>query len=70
MRPMLIVGYLLGVVMFVVGLLVLLGYFQFRGSQGSSAAMVRTIFGIVLLLYGLYRIAVTDTRRRREGRVQ
>lgn len=68
MRPMLLLGFLLGAVMFVVGVLVLLGFFKFRGSDAGSATMVRTIFGIVLLLYGIYRIAITDMQRRREGR--
>jgi uncharacterized membrane protein YkgB len=61
------IGYILGVAMVVVGILVLLGYFQFRGSAGGGG-MLRTVFGIVLLLYGIYRISLTTMQRRRKER--
>lgn len=70
MRPALLwIGYILGAVMIVVGLLVLLGYFQFQGSSGEGSDMLRTVFGIVLVLYGIYRISITEMQRRRAGRI-
>ena len=65
MRPALLwIGYILGTVMIVVGLLVLLGYFQFQGSAEEGSDMLRTVFGIVLMLYGIYRISITEMQRR------
>lgn len=64
------IGYVLGVVMFVVGLLVLVGFFEFRGSNAEGGEMLRVIFGIVLMLYGLYRVSITEMQRRREQRLQ
>jgi len=63
------IGYILGTVMIVVGLLVLTGYFALRGSAGQGGEMLRTIFGIVLVLYGIYRISITEMQRRREQRL-
>lgn len=68
MRATLWLGYILGSVMVVVGALVLVGFFEFRGSGGESGSMLRTVFGLVLLLYGLYRLAITETQRRRAER--
>lgn len=64
------IGYILGSAMVIVGALVLFGFFQFRGSAGDSASMLRTIFGIVLMLYGIYRLAITQMQRRREERTR
>lgn len=64
------IGYILGMVMFVVGLLVLVGFFEFRGSGDEGGEMLRIIFGIVLMLYGLYRLSITEMQRRREQRLQ
>ncbi len=65
---MLLLGYVLGSAMFLVGVLVLLGFFQFQGSMEEAGNTLRVIFGIVLMLYGIYRISITETQRRRAGR--
>lgn len=64
-----LIGYILGIVMFILGLLILVGFFEFRGSTGESGEMLRTIFGIVLMLYGLYRLSITEMQRRRDQRL-
>ncbi len=56
--------------MAVLGILVLTGYFQFRGSTDEGPSMINTIFGVVLILYGIYRVAVSDSARRRKEREQ
>ncbi len=57
--------------MIIVGCLLLAGYFQIRGDADEGAVMLRTVFGIVLLLYGIYRIVATQaTVRRREREMQ
>ena len=66
---MLLIGYILGTVMFFVGLLVLLGFFQFQGSMEDTGSTLRVVFGIVLMLYGVYRISITETQRRRARRL-
>lgn len=70
MRPTLILGYVVGVVALVVGILLLVGYLVPRGMEGSNGVMFRTIAGIVALLYGLYRLVVTESQRKREARVR
>jgi hypothetical protein len=70
MRATLWIGYILGSAMIVVGALVLFGFFEFRGSSGASGSMLRTVFGLVLLLYGIYRVAITDMQRRRQERMR
>jgi len=62
------IGYILGSAMVIVGVLVMAGFFEFRG--GESSSMLRTVFGIVLLLYGIYRLAITQMQRRREERTR
>jgi hypothetical protein len=64
---MLAIGYILGAVMTVLGALVLLGFFELRSADPASGAMLRTMFGIVLMLYGIYRIAVSEMTRRRRA---
>ncbi len=64
-NPMIIVGYILGGIMVIFGIFVLTGLFELRSDLDASLG---TIFGIVILLYGLYRIAITDTKRRKEMR--
>ena len=66
---MLWIGYILGTVMFFMGLLVLLGYFQVQRAMGEGGETLRIVFGIVLMLYGIYRIAITETQRRRARRL-
>ncbi|HVK40793.1 MAG TPA: hypothetical protein VNA88_19830 [Candidatus Kapabacteria bacterium] len=59
------IGYVLGAVMIIVGALILGGYFEPRFGDPQSGALLRTMFGIVLMLYGIYRIAVARMARRR-----
>jgi uncharacterized membrane protein YkgB len=58
------IGYILGVAMLVVGVLVLAGL-AMQNLGGEGGEMLRTMFGIVLILYGVYRVALTDMQRRR-----
>lgn len=70
MRPNILwLGYILGIVMLVVGVLVLLGQFGFQGDLSGNLP-VRTIFGLVLILYGIYRLAITEMQRRRIERTR
>lgn len=62
---MLWIGYILGGMMVIMGALILLGFFEF---QADTVPMLRIMFGLVLLLYGIYRITVTEMARRRAGR--
>lgn len=64
-NPMTLIGYLLGTAMVIVGLLVLLGVLKLRAGDNSAFG---TLFGLVLLLFGVYRIAVTQAKQRRELR--
>jgi uncharacterized membrane protein HdeD (DUF308 family) len=65
-------GYFLGALMMVMGGLLLAGYFQIRNDADEGAVMLRTVFGIVLVLYGIYRIVSTrqtlQQRERMQGR--
>jgi uncharacterized membrane protein HdeD (DUF308 family) len=70
MRANIWIGYILGSVMVIVGALVLSGFLEFRGSGGEGGSMLRTVFGLVLLLYGIYRVAITETQRRRQERMR
>lgn len=64
-NPMILIGYLLGGAMLIAGLLVLLGVLKLRAAENSAFG---TLFGLVLLLFGVYRIAVTQGKQRRELR--
>lgn len=64
-NPMTLLGYLLGGAMSVAGLLILFGVLELRAGNNSAFG---TLFGVVLLLFGLYRIAVTQGKQRREMR--
>ncbi len=70
MRPKYVLGYLLGIMMLVVGSLILTGALQLRWGQGEEGSPLRVTFGIVLVLYGIYRFMLTEMQRRREGRAQ
>lgn len=59
------VGYVLGVVMLLLGGAVLTGYLRLRTFDGEGADLFRIVFGVVLMLYGAYRIVLTDIQRRR-----
>ena len=64
-NPMIMIGYLLGGAMVIIGLLVTIGQLTLRGDVDP---MLGTVFGIVILLFGCYRLAVTDLKRRTEAR--
>lgn len=70
MRPAILFGYITGMIMSVVGVLVLIGVFDSRWSVIGSTAVVRNVFGTLALLYGIYRIVITDTHRRRDERMR
>ncbi len=58
-------GFLFGGLMVVVGVLMLGGWLGF---SGGPSPLLRTVFGVVVLLYGIYRIVITDSERRRRER--
>ncbi|MBK8910954.1 MAG: hypothetical protein IPM61_06460 [Chlorobi bacterium] len=60
------VGYILGVAMLVMGILILSGFFQLRGTEAGQMSLLQTVFGVVLLLYGIYRLVMTNTQRKRQ----
>ena len=60
-NPMIIVGYVLGAVMLTAGLLILFGILKLRAGENT---MLSTVFGLVLALFGIYRIVVTQGRQR------
>jgi hypothetical protein len=62
------IGYVLGVAMLLLGGGVLAGYLTLRTFDGEGADLFRTVFGGVLVLYGIYRIVLTDMQRRRRER--
>jgi len=62
------VGYILGVAMLVMGILILSGFFQLKGTEAGEASLLQTVFGIVLLLYGIYRLVMTEMQRKRNQR--
>ena len=67
MSPTYLIGYVLGGVMLALGIAILGGAFDGRGGMFAST-MPRTVFGVVLLLYGIYRILMTNQARRRAMR--
>ena len=64
-NPAILVGYVLGGALIVAGLLILTGLFRLRAAWDPLFA---TMFGLVVLLFGIYRIVITDTKRRRQER--
>ncbi|MDB5035662.1 MAG: hypothetical protein JWQ98_2903 [Chlorobi bacterium] len=58
----------LGGLMVIMGILILAGYFTFPGDGRMDTSMLRTVFGIIMILFGIYRLAVTFTQRRRGER--
>lgn len=60
------IGYILGVAMLVMGILILSGFFQLRGTEAGQMSLLQTVFGVVLLLYGIYRLVMTNTQRKRQ----
>jgi len=59
------VGFVLGSIMIVVGILILTDVLHLRAGLHPTFG---TVFGVVVLLFGAYRIAVTDAKRRRDIR--
>jgi hypothetical protein len=53
------------------GILVYSGIIARFPEDGTGSGMLRSVFGIVLMLYGVYRLVLTEMQRRtraREGR--
>ncbi len=69
MRTSYLIGYLLGTTMLVVGGLLIAGLL---GNSGLFAqqALARTMFGVILILYGIYRIVITVSQRKRNEKVE
>ncbi len=57
-----IVGYMISALMATVGILVLSGVLMAEG----MTTQLRVIFGIVLVLYSVYRFMMTRARKRQE----
>jgi hypothetical protein len=55
--------------MVVVGVLIFTGYLM-QAPQAAGGEMLRTVFCIVLILYGIYRFVLTDMQRRQRRREQ
>lgn len=70
MRPAFVLGYFVGVVALVVGVMILTGYLHFRGMEDTDSSMLRIVAGIVALLYGVYRLVATEAQRKREARLR
>lgn len=69
MSSMYLIGYVLGGVMLLMGISILGGFFVGNGGVMTDTT-VRTVFGVVLILFGLYRIVVTTQARKRAEREQ
>lgn len=69
MRTSYLIGYLLGATMLVVGGLLIAGVL---GNSGLFAeqTLARTMFGVILILYGIYRITITVSQRQRDEKVE
>jgi len=57
-----IMGYAISALMATVGILVLTGVLMTEG----MTTQLRVLFGVVLVLYSVYRFMMTRTRRRQE----
>ncbi len=62
-NPVLLLGYIFGTAMAIAGVLILTGFLKLEGSNGDDHAF-GTIFGLVLLLLGIYRLAMTEGKRK------
>lgn len=62
-NPVLLLGYIFGTAMAIAGVLILTGFLKLQGSNGDDHAF-GTIFGLVLLLLGIYRLAMTEGKRK------
>lgn len=62
-NPVLLLGYIFGSAMTIAGILILTGILQLRPGNGQDPEF-GILFGIVLLLLGVYRLVMTQTRRK------
>lgn len=62
-NPVLLLGYIFGTAMAIAGVLILTGVLQLRPGNGQNDGF-GTLFGIVLLLLGIYRLVMTQSRRK------
>ena len=62
-NPVLLLGYIFGTAMAIAGVLILTGILQLRPGNGQNDGF-GTLFGIVLLLLGIYRLVMTQSRRK------
>lgn len=69
MRTSYWIGYLLGATMFVVGGLLIAGVL---GNSGLFAeqTLARTMFGVILILYGIYRVSITVSQKQRNEKAE
>lgn len=58
-------GFILGAVMIVMGVLLVSGSLGFSGGPSPT---LRVVFGVVVVLFGIYRIAITAAERQRRRR--
>lgn len=65
-NPIILAGYVFGTLMFLAGIAVLTGLLQLRNDESSP--MLATVFGVVLLLLGIYRLVLTRVKHQREDR--
>ena len=62
--PWMILGFAVGVAMTAFGVVILLGYLHLRVDDPTNGpAPLRYVFGAVLVLYGVYRIVITNSAR-------
>ena len=61
------IGYVLGGVMFLLGLAILTGYLNVQTAEGTGGPL-QTVFGTVMMLYGVYRFVLTIMQRRKAER--
>lgn len=54
--------------MIITGGLLLAGFLRIRDDADEGAVMLRTVFGAVLVLYGIYRIVATQAALRQRQR--
>ena len=63
--PILLIGYVLGSAMGVIGIIVLAGFITL---QGDVDPIFNTAFGAMILLFGIYRLVVTEAKRKQKER--
>ena len=65
---MLAVRYILAIAMIVLGTLAIFGVLEARFADPQSGERLRMMFGLVLILFGVYRVASLESGRRRRRR--